>query len=491
VASIGATLVALVLLFVVVLPAHAEPPGRPGRPSFPTGRAVALGLPPPHSSSSNLAAVASVFPTGPVAIDISVQLNATVTGGVGPYAFTWFVGDGAEVSGPNLTHAYGEPGSYLAVVEVTDSAGDRAFASVGIPIYWVYGPPSVVAQANAQTVGAGTLILFTSNYTSYLTPASSYDWSFTDGTSSGLADPTHTFQHGGVYPVILVVSDIAQVLAWYVITIFVQPGPPVVTASATPSLGYPPLRVSLTTTVAGGWQDINCDPGESPLRCAPPQWSYAWAFGDGQTATNGTTANATHTYAAAGQYLATLNVTDYLNDSITVQVPVNVEVPPPLRGLTISANVTSGPAPLTVGFVGSVVGGVAPLSFTWRFGDGPASSIAVSVAHTYAAAGRYVVNLTVFDSADQSISTELTITVQAARDGGGNGPLPLGLGGAWQTPLGLALLVALGAVVAVAVVLVLRRRRRRIDPTVGLPPSPSTGGTEPDPPGAGVDDPPT
>jgi PKD repeat protein len=65
--------------------------------------------------------------------------------------------------------------------------------------------------------------------------------------------------------------------------------------------------------------------------------SYAWTFGDGATST---TANPTHTYAAAGTYNARLTVTD--NQGAT-------------RNVTKSVTVTGVPVESTVAFVGSAV----------------------------------------------------------------------------------------------------------------------------------------
>ena len=52
--------------------------------------------------------------------------------------------------------------------------------------------------------------------------------------------------------------------------------------------------------------------------------SYGWTFGDGATAT---TANPSHTYAAAGSYIATLTVTDNLGATDVAQATVTVTTP--------------------------------------------------------------------------------------------------------------------------------------------------------------------
>ena len=81
----------------------------------------------------------------------------------------------------------------------------------------------------------------------------------------------------------------------------------------------------------------------------------------------------------------------------------------------ISANSTSGPAPLNVSFssAGSNDPEGQPITYSWDFGDGT-SSTASNPAHTYAEPGQYVVRLTVSDGENSSISTPLNISVGSA-----------------------------------------------------------------------------
>ena len=81
----------------------------------------------------------------------------------------------------------------------------------------------------------------------------------------------------------------------------------------------------------------------------------------------------------------------------------------------VSANPTSGPAPLDVSFssAGSNDPEGQPLTYSWDFGDGT-SSTASNPAHRYAEAGHYVVRLTASDGVNSSISTPLNISVGTA-----------------------------------------------------------------------------
>jgi cytochrome c len=94
----------------------------------------------------------------------------------------------------------------------------------------------------------------------------------------------------------------------------------------------------------------------------------------------------------------------------------------------ISADPTSGPAPLEVAFSseGSVHPGGQTLTYEWAFGDG-GTSTEPNPAHTYTEAGNYTARLTVTDEDGQTsaASTEITVgnsepqvTLETPEDGG-------------------------------------------------------------------------
>ncbi|MBI3337452.1 MAG: PQQ-dependent sugar dehydrogenase [Candidatus Staskawiczbacteria bacterium] len=77
-----------------------------------------------------------------------------------------------------------------------------------------------------------------------------------------------------------------------------------------------------------------------------------------------------------------------------------------------SADITQGPAPLTVNFssAGSSDPEGQPITYLWTFGDNSTSSFA-NPTYTYAQAGQYTVRLTVSDGANSTLSTPLIINV--------------------------------------------------------------------------------
>ena len=230
-------------------------------------------------------------------------------------------------------------------------------------------------------------------------PPFTYYWTFGDGTSSSLQNPTHTYSAPGVFSARLTVCDSSGtpgLQSTKTLSIAAN-APSSLTAggSATPISGVAPLAVSLTGSASGG---------------AAPYY-YWWTFGDGGTSS---TQNPAHTYSAAGNYTATLTVADSATPThatATKTFTITVSAP---GGLTCSASSypTSGTAPLTVSFSGSATGGTTPYTYSWAFGDG-GTSTSQNPSHTYNSAGTYTVTFTVTDAATHTCSKSLTITVSA------------------------------------------------------------------------------
>jgi len=204
-----------------------------------------------------------------------------------------------------------------------------------------------------------------------------YTWTFGDGATSAITDPTHVYTTPGVYTVSLsvAVGDESATLAR---THYVTVGgtkPPAADFTAQPVSGTAPLTVTFT----------NLSQHAS---------SYDWAFGDGSMllTTGGETSAETdpvHVYGTVGVYTVTLTATgpggsDIKTDTITVSEAVE----PPVADFT--AQPVSGTAPLMVTFTNL---SQHASSYDWAFGDGETSAETDPV-HVYGTAGVYTVTLT-------------------------------------------------------------------------------------------------
>ena len=138
--------------------------------------------------------------------------------------------------------------------------------------------------------------------------------------------------------------------------------------------------------------------------------SHSWTFGDG---TSSTAANPSKLYSAAGVYSVELTVTGpggtnkIVRSNYVTVTPTTTPVAPTAQ---FAANVTSGPAPLTVVFTSTSTGNIS--SYLWTFGDGTTST-AANPSKQYSAPGVYSVELTVTGTSgsNKSVRTNyITVT---------------------------------------------------------------------------------
>jgi len=148
---------------------------------------------------------------------------------------------------------------------------------------------------------------------------------------------------------------------------------------------------------------------------------YDWAFGDGNVA-NDAGPITTNVYATPGRYHARLTVTDDSGETDTTFTVVTIgtgNLPPlALAGDAVSGTVGNA---ITFDGTGSSDGDGTVNDYNWDFGDGNTGT-GSTPSHSYAAAGKYFVVLTVTDS-DGATSSDVTLAevTPASSGGGGSG----------------------------------------------------------------------
>ena len=228
--------------------------------------------------------------------------------------------------------------------------------------------PSVQAAADPQTGNAPLTVSFTSSGSDPEGQTLVYSWDFGDGGRAFGQNATHIYQQPGTYMAKVTVTDpdggtgTAEV---EVIVVDPPNRPPTVRAAADPGSGDAPLDVRFSAE--------GSDPDGDTLR-------YEWDFGDGGSAFG---AQATHRYAAPGDYEATVTVTDPDGETATatVQVTVSGNRAP---SVTLTADPESGTAPLRVRFEAN---GTDPeggnVRYRYTFGDGSPPQNGRRATHRY------------------------------------------------------------------------------------------------------------
>nr|WP_241429114.1 LamG domain-containing protein [Agrococcus sp. ARC_14] len=217
----------------------------------------------------------------------------------------------------------------------------------------------------------------------------SYAWDFGDGDDGTGATPTHAYAGGGTYTVTLTVTDAEGVTGTATEEVTVQGPNAAPTAVATASVD------GMSVEVSGSGSS---DPDGAIA-------SYAWDFGDGETASGAT---ATHDYAAGGDYTIELTVTD--DRGATAVDTESVTIVAPNQAPT--AAFTAAESGMTVSFDagGSTDPDGSIASYAWSFGDG-STGTGATTSRTYAADGEYDVTLTVTD--DEGATAQVTRAVTA------------------------------------------------------------------------------
>lgn len=121
-----------------------------------------------------------------------------------------------------------------------------------------------------------------------------------------------------------------------------------------------------------------------------PIVSYAWDFGDGNSAT---TANTSHIYSTPGTYTVILTVTAQ-NGMADPEVKVNYVTVNPLPNASFTTSGVGCTVPFNVTFTNTSSSG-SNFTYNWNFGNGQTSTQQNPAAVTYSTAGTFPVSLTV------------------------------------------------------------------------------------------------
>ncbi len=219
-------------------------------------------------------------------------------------------------------------------------------------------------------------------YTPDLQDLATWQWTFSDGTTSTEENPLHNFSPPYNYSqplsATLTATDAqgCESTVTQVLNVLLPPTPNFTTSSATHCINDAVAFVNTSTAPAGT--------------------TYSWNFGDGQTQQS---QNATHAYAANGNYQVCLTATSPSGCAKTKCTTNPVKVLNPVPAFTHTSSVNS--CLFGVQFNNTTAG--TSSTTHWDFGDEQAGSGNI-VYHTYAI-GVYDVTLTVTNQHGCTAST--------------------------------------------------------------------------------------
>lgn len=388
----------------------------------------------------------------------------------GASVFQWNFGDGAMTTTTKnldtVRHTYLTPGTYLVTLRAINNCSDTTATEMIV----VYPTPRPSFTANKYTVCIGDSLRLTNLSDS----ATAYLWKFGDGRTSTLANPTHIYISPGNYTVTLIayrdnasgnvcvdsikqnilvtptqtgfftVSDSVSSCAPFTVTLVNQNKPSVTTVwdlgDGNTATGDSIVHVyqtagtylvKLTTTVPGGCTYITtrtiivngpkgtlqyvggtvCHPSSVQFQAVSTgATNYEWDFGDG-TVINTTQQTVFHSYTNPGFYLPKVTM---VNGScrVLLQGTDTIKVDKVDAGFTFAKTEICGTTTLTFTDTSRVFSGIQ--SIRWNFGDNTTGTGA-NPSHTYAATGRYTIQMivTANSGCTDTVSRQIDVLVKS------------------------------------------------------------------------------
>ena len=305
---------------------------------------------------------------GPVVFDgsASQDVNAACHEG-----YLWYWNDGTHPDNsenPSTPHTFNTGGIYSVKLVVTDINGCKDSVRQNVKVYKIQSKFSF-----DNNYGCLPLTVNFADSSKADTTIVQWSWSFGDGGTSLLQNPTHIYTLvplAGTFQVTLTVKD--TIGCTNSRSFFITPSIPDSTFGA----------LSTTGICAGDSVHFR------PFGTVP---GYKWYFGDGDSSS---LQLPWHVYDNGGTYTVTLVVTDSIGCKGSKTTPSFVNVQDyPLAGFVSSADTIFNKCyPLLVNYTDTSIN-VAPGIRTWNLGNGSQVITAATVGTIYQGPGTYAVSL--------------------------------------------------------------------------------------------------
>jgi len=247
-------------------------------------------------------------------LSFDASASSDPDGNVVKYEWDW-ESDGsydASVTDSVVDHVFSQPGSHRVTLQVTDDDGGTATLTKTITVGEIQ-PPNASFTFSLTEPSILDTVQFADTSTDADGDVASWSWTFGDGSSSTVRNPSHQYTQKKTYTVKLTVTDddgLTNVVTKQLMVVNIQPGAAFTFSPQQPYVNQP---LSFDATVS---QDKD-----------GTITGYSWDFdGDGNEDAHGE--KAVWTFTKEGTYTAKLTVTDDDGDAASNQEEITVKASP-------------------------------------------------------------------------------------------------------------------------------------------------------------------
>lgn len=311
----------------------------------------------------------------------------------------WDFDDGSTSDLPNPTHVFTDDGTYNVTLTVTDEDGSTDVSSIVQVIVGDTGPTADF-DVSTSSPKEGQTVLFDDGSLTPRDTIVSWHWTFGDGGSSDLQNPTHIYADDGTYTVALTVTDDDGSTSNHSANVVIGDTSPtdVSIRTADGLTTYDELdEITFIVSANTPWDGIV---------------SYSWDFqGTTFLEDDSTSSNSTvHNYTSPGVVRITVRVWD--NDSYA-QTYIEMTIIDPAPDANFTYAISKGLVTLSAATSSDTENDVPLLQYRWYIeGVWTSWSTNSSAEHTFTASGTYPVKLEVKDDSGNNDSMSRSVTIE-------------------------------------------------------------------------------
>ena len=287
--------------------------------------------------------------------------------------YSWDFGDGNTSTLFEPVHQYANEGTFTVCLTVMSSDGCDSTLCKTL----VIANPVAAFTSNTQYLPCvGDSIM----YIDQSSNAIAWNWSFGDGDTSVVQNPTHTYTTTGFYDVQLIVQGASGCFDTLFQTNYIEVGGPISNFTFTPNQGCADVTATFTGNVTANTVDL-----------------YIWNYGDGNidtTFSNALTDVVNHTYTMTGTFFPTLTTEDNTGCQFMSTLD-SIEVDTLQFDFTVDTTLACENGTFT--FTPTIASSSPIDSVVWNFvGADITTSNAMMPTVTYSNVGDFDVELTVY-----------------------------------------------------------------------------------------------